>query len=84
MKYYFCVNYEYLNSLNEDGVRFIFDYINGAWLKALYRDDREISASFDTIQEALEYWPDHRYDGKRCSEYAWFGRDLQIAIKELL
>ena len=40
--------------------------------------------SFDTIQEALEYWPDHMWNGWKCSECDWFEEELQAVMKELL
>ena len=65
------------------GKRAWMSSIGSGCLQRLQRTP-ELDVFFDTIQEALEYWPDHMCDGKKCSEYDWFEEELQAVMKELL
>ena len=77
--FYFCEDSPFIYAQGADGRVY---WSTGQWFLSV--SEFPIVVSFDTVAEALEYWPDHVCDGWKCSEHDWFEKYMQAVMKELL
>ena len=88
IRYYFDPSSQCLCAEDEAGDRFFLLVGGTSWISDCTYTSKHLQPdkgiSFDTIWEALEYWPDHRYFGWKCSELEWFEKYMQTVMKELL